>query len=218
MIFEQTLFPLLASAGCSVFLTHGIVRWRNAKSRTSIFAQDSNPEEVGFSALSSLFSRAPIDLGHGKTELRPTWGIRLLAPLVALVFLIFMDFSEFWRSLGLESTTSQFAVYVGFGLVLGYSWFMMLFVQRIVYDDHYIVCHGVDLRPQSRRLSDLVDIRVHEKRPALVLSFSEQPTLYVPKFVSHRETFIRDMEEISANNINNGAVHPLPRWQEHIGF
>lgn len=218
MTFEHSLFPFLASIGGAVLVTYGIARWRSSKSATSVFAQDTSLEDVGLSALSSLFSTAPTELGNGRKELRPTWGIRLIAPLVALAVLIFTDLSPLWNSLGIQSATAHLALVCLFGLVLGYSWAMLLFVQRVVYDDHYIMSHGIDLRSQTRRLSDLTGFRVHERRPALVLTFAEQAPLYIPKFLSHREVLIQRLEEISANNLNNGAVPPLPRWRDHAGI
>lgn len=218
MTFEQSLFPFLISLGAAALGAYGITRWRNTKGATSVFAQDSSLEDVGLSALSSLFSTAPTDLGKGRKELRPTWGIRLIAPVVALVFLIFTDLSPFWQSFGVQSETAHLVINCVIGAALGYSWFMLLFVQRIVFDDHYIMSYGIDLRSQSRRLSDLTGIRVHEQRPALVLTFAQQPPLYIPKFLSHRETLIQRLEEISADNLNNGAVPSLPRLRDQVGF
>ncbi len=83
MTFEQSLFPFLISIGAAVLVTYGITRWRNAKDATSVFAQDSSLEDVALSALSSLFSKAPTDLGNGRTELSPTWGFRRSAPMGA---------------------------------------------------------------------------------------------------------------------------------------
>ena len=120
MTFEQSLFPFLASIGGAVLVTYGITRWRNSKSATSVFAQDSSLEDVGLSALSSLFSRAPKDFGNGRKELRPTWGIRLIAPVVALVFLIFTDLSPFWQSFGIHSAAAHLAITCLIGAALGY--------------------------------------------------------------------------------------------------
>ena len=214
MIFEQTIFPLLASIGTSVFVAHGIVRWRNAGSRNSDPGQSERAEDHRLSSLSSLFHKAPLDLGHGRTEHRPMWGVRLVAPLVALVLLAITDIFLFWNALGIQSPALQSGLLVGLALVLGYVWFVLLFVQRVVYDETRIMKYGFDLREHTRELRALTEIQVPDWRAKLVLGFSEQKALNVPKFLSHREAFILAMENLAQNNMNNGAVPPLPGWQQ----
>ncbi|SHJ95327.1 hypothetical protein SAMN05444000_1164 [Shimia gijangensis] len=220
MIIEQSLFPLLASVGCSVFLTHGIVRWRNAREGSTNLApefsfQDTG-QDTGLSALASLFSNAPIDLGHGRTELRPAWSLRLLAPLVAFFILAITDLSPIWNALGLHSTMVHLCIYTGVGMVLGHIWFTLLFVQRVVFDDAYVTCQGIGLRRRTRRLDDLTGVHWPNRRAASVLTFAEQEDLHIPRFLSHQDFFVKVMEDIAETNMNNGAIHPLPRWQERL--
>lgn len=216
MIFEQTIFPLLASIGTSVFIAHSIVRWRSARNRNLNSAQSGHFEDLRLSSLSSLFSNAPVDLGHGRTEHRPTWGVRLLAPLVALVLLALADISLFWNVLGIQSPPLQSGLLVGLALVLGYVWFVLLFVQRVVYDESNIMRYGFDLSTQTRELRELTGVQVSDWHPNLVLGFSGQSALNVPKFLSHREAFILAMENFAQSNMNNGVVHPLTVWQKKM--
>lgn len=205
MAFEQTIFHLLASVGVGVFITHGITRWR--------CKQSNKAEDVALTAISSLFSATPTTLSRGEVELRPIWAIRLLVPLVALLILAVTDFTPLWMWLGIRSSALQFGLYVGMSMGLGGIGFMMLFVQRVVYDTHNITCHGIDLRLHTRSLNDLVGIDAHSRRTGLVLTFDGQKDLIVPKSLSHSDVLMRDIAEIVANNTNNGMVHPLPRWQ-----
>ena len=53
----------------------------------------------------------------------------------------------------------------------------------------------------------LTGIEMHPKRPALVLSFADQPHLYIPKYLSGRETFIAEMRAIAAQNAHAAPDH-----------
>lgn len=218
MYFEPAFFQFTTSIAASVFVTHAVVRWRNSKSRTSVFAQDSSLEDVGLSALSSFLAKAPVPLAHGKTELRPTWGLRLIAPMIAILFLAFTDFTPLWNSLGVNAPALRSGIIVLTGIIIGYTWFMLLFVQRVVYDSREIQSHGISLRCDQRSLQDLVDIRVHDSRPSLVLSFATQDPMYIPKFLSHREAFIAAMQEIIERNSNKGMEPAMPGWRERAGL
>lgn len=218
MSFEQSLFLALLSFAYAAITAFAVRRWRASKADTSIFAQDEDVSEIVFSALSSLFSAEPVNPGQGRVELRPTRGVRLLAPPFAIVIVALTDLGPLWSSVGLDSGGLPDPVQGGIVALFGYSWFMMLFVQRVIYDSAHIVCHGVALRPQTRHLWDLVDIKVHDTRPALVLTFARQPPLYVPKFLSHRETFISAMKAIAQDNARFGLRPRETRVQDRLGF
>lgn len=215
---DQLMTYVVLSLVASAFVYIGIRRWKNAKGATSIYAQDDSFEDIGMSFISSLFNTTPVKFGDGRIELRPPVGLILIAPLIALVFTTYTDFEPLWGSLGIAPGWIRDIIYYGLAAVFCYTWFMLLFVQKVIYSDTQITCHGVDLRPQTRDLSDLVDICVHEKRPALVLTFERQKPLYIPKFLSHRAQFISTMEKIAAQNTGDGMIARPSTWQNRMGF
>ncbi|WP_162932922.1 hypothetical protein [Roseovarius sp. EL26] len=202
----------------SVAVYIGIRCWRSTKGNTSIYAQDDRLEDVGLSFISSLFGTAPMKLGDGRIELRPPMGLSLIAPVIAIAFMTYTNFDPLWDSIGMTSGWFRAVIYYGLIAVFCYTWFMLLFVQKVIYSDQQIICHGVDLRTQTRDLGDLVSIRVHENRPALVLTFERQQPLYIPKFLSHRTQFISAMEKIANQNTRNGMIAQAPTWKNHMGF
>ncbi|SDX89189.1 hypothetical protein SAMN05444358_11456 [Ruegeria halocynthiae] len=176
MSHDDLMTPALLSLGVRIFISWGLTRWRNSKGRTSIFANDQSLEDVGLSFISSLFNSFSPNRVDGITELRPPWGLRDLAPVIALVLLLTTELSPLWESVGIHDPVIHKAALIALCLIFGYSWFILLFVQKVVYDGSFIECYGVDATKQERKLSDLVDIRVHDKRPALVLTFAQQKT------------------------------------------
>lgn len=195
LVFIYTIGGVLAS----LFVTISFRRWRKSKGKTSIFAQDDSFEDVGLSLLSALFpSRTATE--DFRTVLRPPWGLRLGAPVFAAVILIYVDFAPLVESLGWATPEHAKLFKAITGVFLTYSAFMLLFFQRIAYDKREIRSYGMDLRPQTRDLSGLISIEMHPSRPALVLTFADQPHLYIPKFLSQREQFITEMEEVVAQN------------------
>ncbi|SLN72359.1 hypothetical protein ROA7450_04035 [Roseovarius albus] len=218
MSHDQQITYAILSLVAVATMCIGIRCWRNAKGATSIYAQDERFEDIGMTLLSSLFQTAPVKLGDGRIELRPPMGLILIAPFLALVFTTYTDFGPLWESLGIASGWIRDVIYYGLAAVFCYSWFMLLFVQKVIYSDKQITCHGVDLRSQTRDLDDLVGIRVHEKRPALVLTFERQKPLYIPKFLSHRAQFVSAMEKIAAQNTRDGMVARPTSRQNRMGF
>lgn len=186
--------------------------WRRSTGKSSIFAQDDSLEEVGLSALSAAFPSRPTTEDF-KSVLRPPWGLRLGAPIIGAIFLIYLDLEPVLESLGWAEPFHAVVAKVATGLVLAYSAFMVLFVRRIVYDSREIRCHGLDLRAQMRKISELRSITLHPKRPALVLSFVDQPHLYIPKFLGQRAQSIAEMEAFAANN-----AHPPEAGRPALRF
>jgi hypothetical protein len=216
MTHDQTFLLVLESIAISGVVMIALRVWRRSKGKTSIFAQDESLEEVSLSAVSAAFPSRPTTEDF-KTVLRPPWGLRLGAPIIGAVFLIYVDLGPVVESLGWAEPVHAFAAKVITGVALAYSAFMVLFVQRVVYDRHEIRCHGIDLRPQTRDLSGLRSITLHTKRPALVLTFVDQPHLYIPKFLSRRAQFISDMEAIAVQNAHPAeAERPTLRYR--MGF
>jgi len=205
-----------------VFVAFGLGRWRASKGAASVFAQDGNLEQIGFSAISAALDSRSVDRIDGFKELRPTWGIRLFAPLLAIVLLVAADagpvFASLLVSLGLKNP-----VWADFAMVLiaaafAYTWVMLLFYQRVIYDEVGIESIGTNIMSETRSLKDLVDIRVHEKRPTLVLSFADQKPLYIPKFISQRAMFLSDMEALIAKNRAQGMVAAPQNLAARMGF
>ncbi len=214
---QQLIYAILILvASACVFIS--VRRWRNWKGRSSIYAQDSSFEDIGLTFISSLFNTAPVKLGDGRVEIRPPMGLCLITPVIAVVFVTYTNFEPLWESLGIAPGWIRDAIYYGLAIVFSYTWFMLLFVQKVIYSEREIVSHGTDLRTQARDLSDLIDIRVHEKRPALVLTFAGQKPLSIPKFLSHRAQFITAMQKIAEQNTSNGMTTPEPSWQNRLGF
>lgn len=201
LVFIYTVGGLLAS----LLVTISFRRWRKSKGKASIFAQDDSFEDVGLSVLSALFpSRAATE--DFRTVLRPPWGLRLGAPVLAAVFLVYVDLTPLVESLSWATPEHGQLFKAITGVFLAYSTIMLLFFQRIVYDKREIRSYGMDLRPQTRDLSGLIRIEVHPSRPALVMTFDDQPHLYIPKFLSQRDQFIREMNEVIARN----GLHARP--------
>lgn len=218
MSHDELMTTVLLSFGVGIFISWGLTRWRNSKGRTSVFANDESLEEVGMSFISSMFNSFSPNRVDGITELRPPWGLRVLAPILALALFLTTDMSPLWDSVGVHDPLIRKGALIALCLFFGYSWFMLLFVQKVVYDGSFIECYGVDASKQERNLSDLVDIRVHEKRPALVLTFAQQKPLYIPKFLSHRAEFVSRMEAIAQQNRSNGLAAPALTLANRFGF
>lgn len=198
--------------------TVGLACWRNQKGRTSIFAQDAHLESVGFSLIASLFDSRSMQRIDGITEMRPPWGMRLLAPGLASFLFLTTDLSPLWHSVGINDPRVHVTFLSICCALTGYSWFMLLFFQKVVYDRAQIECSGVDISHQHRDLSDLVDIHVHKRRPALVLTFAHQKPLYIPKFLSGRAKFVTEMEAIAQQNLAQGLTAPAPTLASQLGF
>jgi hypothetical protein len=219
MLFHHQLTVLTLSLIAAYFVAIGVHRWTRSKGPLSIYSQDGGSlESVGLSFLSDLGGRAPRELQNGFVELRPTLGMRLGTPLVALVFMANVDFGPLLTSLGLHDSNLQLTIYTFTSLIFAYSWIMLMFFQRVIFDGDRIISLGIDLRRQDRDLSDLTDIRMHESRPALVLRFGKQAPLYLPKFLSHRDTFVTRMQAIIDDNLNNGVVPPMPKLRDRLGL
>ncbi|MEL7092674.1 MAG: hypothetical protein AAFN94_13155 [Pseudomonadota bacterium] len=184
--------------------------WRDTKGRASAFATDNSLEEVGMSAISIIGSGSYTTLDDGRTELRPTWGMRLGMPALAafVFFTIDPDLIFGWLPLlGFGPNAVHWAmVLLGWGLM--FATISLNFFQRVAYDGDTIHCEGTNLRHQTRDLSGLVDIEVHEKRPVLMLTFSDQAHLYIPKYISQREAFLADMDAIIERNLDAGQDVP----------
>lgn len=219
MLFHHQLTVLTLSLIAAYLVAIGVHRWTRSKGPLSIYSQDGGSlESVGLSFLSDLGKHAPRELPNGFVELRPTLGMRLGTPLVALVFMANVNFGPLLTSLGLHDSNLQLTIYTFTSLIFAYSWIMLMFFQRVIFDGDRIISLGIDLRRQERELSDLKDIRMHESRPALVLRFGEQAPLYLPKFLSHRDTFVTRVQAIIDDNLNNGAVPPMPKLRDRLGL
>lgn len=214
---ELMVWAVFGLAG-GVILSAALIAWRRSKGAMSVFAQDNSLEDIGFTAVSAAFDTTSINRIDGITELRPTWGIRLFAPIIALTLFLFVDLGPFFESIGLNDRRYRSWAVLFVMAVFAYTWCMLLFFQKVTYDDKFIDSAGIDVTSQTRSLKDLVGIRQHEKRPALVLTFAEQKPLYVPKFISQRAKFIADMEIIASHNRENGLAAQKPSLTEKLGF
>ncbi len=198
-MIDDTLLLTVCGIGASLLLTIAFGIWKRSKGKTSIFAQDDTLEDVGLSVLSAAFpSRATTE--DFRTVLRPPWGLRIGGPILAALMLIYVDLTPLTESLGWALPEGPRLFKLGIGAVLAYTTAMLLFVQRVAYDRREIRSYGMDPRAQTRQLSGLTGIEMHPNRPALVLSFADQPHLYIPKYLSDRETFIAEMRAIAAQN------------------
>lgn len=203
LLLFAALAPLAAVVGSIWFM-----RWRKEKGRASIFASDTSLEMIGLSAAMNVGSGEVVKCVDGRTELRPPFGTRIIGPLVAMAVLLFMDWTPLFGSVGLTDPRTQGWVIAGLFGLLGYTAFQLNFRQKVVFDDRQIESHGVQLRPQVRNLSGLVDIAVHPKREALVLTFADQPPLYLPKFLTGRDRFVAQMQQIAEDIRTEDATGP----------
>lgn len=205
-MIDDTLLLAVCGIGASVLLTIAFRLWKKSKGETSVFAQDDSLEDVGLSVLSAAFpSRATTE--DFRTVLRPPWGLRIGGPILAALMLIYVDLTPLTESVGWALPEGARILKLVIGAGLAYSTAMLLFVQRVAYDRREIRSYGIDPRPQTRQLSGLTGIEMHPKRPALVLSFADQPHLYIPKYLSDRETFIAEMRAIAAQNAHAAPDH-----------
>ncbi|MEM6760747.1 MAG: hypothetical protein AAF601_14825 [Pseudomonadota bacterium] len=194
--------------------------WRDTKGRASAFATDTSLESVGMSAISLMGGAGGTTLDDGSTELRPTWGMRLGMPALAALFFFAMDPNLLfgWVPLIGFGPNSAYWAMVLLGWMVLWTTVSLNFFQRVAYDGDTIHCEGTSMRPQTRDLAGLVDIEVHEKRPVLVLTFSDQDHLYIPKFISQRETFLADMDAIIERNLDEGQDLPEDELFKRMGF
>ena len=217
MTHDQIIGFALVSLAVAGVSSWALTRWRNKKGRASIYATDESTEEVALSFLSTLGGRAKVRR-DGMVEMRPPFGARVLVPVVAAVILIGTDLAPLLQSLGISDPTHQTWTYVGLLVLLAGFTIQMNLFQKVTYSDETITCTGVQLKPQKRTLSDLVDIAVHPKRPALVLSFADQERLYIPKFLTGREDFVAFMSTVAAENRAKGLTVPRKGFAESFGF
>lgn len=218
MDHDTTIATAIAMLLGAFALNIGLRRWRKAKGRSSVFAADASLDDIGLSAISAIDTEPEAEPADGAMVLRPALGIRILAPVIAGVFLYTVDIDPLLHSVGISDGGTQHWTKVILGWMLVYSVIHMNLFQKVAYSDTDIACTGVDIRTQYRDLSDLVDIAVHDKRPALVLTFANQKPLYVPKFITQRSRFISDMAQIAANNRAKGMTPPASTLATRLGF
>ena len=215
---ENTILAAFGMLMAAAVLTPFHYRWRNAKGKAGIHATDESLEEVGLSAIMNLGTGQARPGVDGRLILRPPFGTRILGPLLAAGVLIFFDMNLLFEVVGLTSTDLQALARAVLWALLAYTVFMLNIRQRIIVDGDMLTCRGVQLSTQTRDLSGLVDIRVHPKRPALVLTFADQPRLYIPKFLTGRDTFVPLMEEIAAGNRALGLRAAPEGFMARAGF
>lgn len=218
MELNEALGWMLISLGTAVLTAVLVSMWAKSKGRTSIFASDKGLEEVALSLIWGAGSTPPAKRDDGFIELRPTMGVRLGAPVIGAFVVCVTDLSPLLELFGLYEPSQQWWGYAAIWVLLAFTAVQLNFVQRVTYRDDYIACIGVDPRPQVRDLSELVDISVHPKRPALVLTFARELPLYIPKFISHREAFLAEMERIAAENRARGQTARPGGLAERFGF
>jgi len=177
-----------------------VVPWARRQGATSLFAQDDSFEDVALSLISLIGDDGGRKLIDGRRELRPPFGYRAIVPAILLGFVLGYDFRGIMTVIGLTDPQSQTYAIWAFWALFIYTVFELNVRQRVIYDETLITCWGVDLRRQERDLRDLVDIRMHEKRPALALTFANEKTLYVPKVLTGRDQFVSDMQRIAEAN------------------
>lgn len=201
-----------------VFGLFVIVPWAKSKGAKSVFAHDDSLEDVGITLVSMIGDDGGKQLVDGRRELRPPFGYRALAPAILLGFLLGYDYREIMTLMGIVDPQHQNYAIWAFWALFAYTIFELNFRQRVIYDRNEISCWGVDLRRQDRDLGQLVDISMHENRPALVLIFADGKRFYVPKHLTGRARFIEDMEKIAAENLRNGAEVPSQGFFARQGF
>lgn len=202
----------------SAVLTPLFFKWRNKKGKASIYAADTSFEDVGMSTIMSVGSGAARPDINGRLILRPPFGTRILGPLVAAAILAFFDFGPALASVGLADPNYQRWLGYAMWALLAYTVVVLNLRQRVVVDGETLSCTGVQLSPQTRDLTGLVNITVHPKRPALVLTFAGQPRLYIPKHLTGRSTFVPLMEEIAARNRAAGLSAKPEGLMARAGF
>ena len=216
---HDTLIGYVILSFCGTALLSWLLTlWRDSKRKTSIHAADTSLDDVALSALSSIgFGKGRLRK-DGMMELRPPIGLRIIAPAIATVFLLKTDFSPLLESFGLRDPGLQSWAVTGLLVILGLAVLQLNFAQSLAYDQTRIECKGVQMKPQTRDLSGLVDIAVHPKRPALVLTFADQERLYVPKFLNGRAGFVGSMRVIAAENRSRGLEAPRQGLLAQMGF
>lgn len=215
---ENTILLAFGSLIAVALFSVVMARWRNAKGKTSIYAADSSLEEVGLSALMAMDSgKAKVGI-DGRLIMRPSFGTRVIGPVIAAIILAGFDFTPFLTGSFLEDPKLQRWAYILLWGLLTYTGVILNFRQRVVLDGHSITCIGVQMTRQERDLTGLVGIDVHPKRPALVLTFADQPRLYVPNHLSGRDTFVVLMEEIASGNRAAGMNVPPTGFMARAGF
>jgi len=215
---DPKIIAALLSLVSTIVVTLGLLRWRKSKGRASVFAADTSLEDIGLSAISALGDTHSPTRTDGYTELHPTWGSRVFGPAIAFVVLLNIQATQLFEALGIADDMMQFWIICALFLLLAYATIQLNVFQRVVYNDTAIACVGVDVRRHDRSLSDLVDVKVHDKRPALVLTFVDQPTLYIPKFISQRARFVSDMEAVITINQTRGLIAPPEGLAARMGL
>lgn len=195
-----------------------IAAWARTKGKDSIFAQDTSLEDVGVTLVSEIGANRGRDFLDGRRELRPPFGTRAIAPFVLLIMLIGYGPRELMSLAGLTDPTYQTYAILAFWVLFAYTLFELNVRQRVIYGHGQISVWGVNLRRQDRDLSELVAIEVHEKRPALVLTFADGSRLYAPKHLNGRARFLREMKAIIADNQSRGLRRPAQGQAARLGF
>ena len=217
MSFLQNVLFLALTLSISWLATYGVTRF--LKNRDPGPALDAPDCAAGLVAgLRDLVRPQPTECAPGVFQSRPSLGMRLVAPLCALLFLVLTDMAPVLGAAGLGGLGLGLFLKTAICLAFGYTWYMLLFQQRVVWGHGHITAYGLGLTWQCRRLEGLTDIRPHTSKPVLVLSFDDQAPLHIPKYLAHRTRFLQDMQDVVHDNANNGAIVPWTQLRAQMGM
>ena len=176
--------------------------WVRSKGKTSVHAADETMDDIATSWIASKLDTGSQKIFGGAETLRPTWGASLFIPMLGLILVSAIDVQSYdlqrWNISEAEITfSSQFVYVIQVAALVGLPIYCLhaLFVQRVVVEGTSITSHGFSLRPQERDLRNLSHVEVHGRRKLLKLSFRNERPIYVPHYLSSRETFLTALNE-----------------------
>ncbi|SFM59695.1 hypothetical protein [Shimia aestuarii] len=208
MSFLQNILFLALTLSLSWFVTFAVARILHRRDPGPVLSLNRECDSGIVAGLRDLLRAQPTECEPGVFQSRPSIGMRVIAPLCALLFLALTDMTPVLNATGVEALGLGTIVKTVICLGFGYLWYMLLFQQRVAWGHGYITAYGLNLTWQCRRLEGLTDIKPQASKPVLVMSFEDQAPLCIPKYLAHRTRFLQDMQEIAHDNANNGAIVP----------
>ena len=190
---EIFISPVFTTIICSLLLVfaNGM---KPPKGELSLFSNSKAKTKKGRTILVHSFNRAKPRNANTAIELRPRWGFSVFTPLLAYLGLTSVSWGDIWAFIGVSDEKIITLFTIGALLPLAYIWIWQTFLHKVVYDANSIMVADDMFRKHERNLSELEAIEIHSRRPVFELFFTDGKKLEVASNISHRASFVADME------------------------
>ena len=144
MSFLQNILFLALTLSLSWFVTFAVARILHRRDPGPVLSLNRECDSGIVAGLRDLLRAQPTECEPGVFQSRPSIGMRVIAPLCALLFLALTDMTPVLNATGVEALGLGTIVKTVICLGFGYLWYMLLFQQRLdVYKTSQLVLHLV---------------------------------------------------------------------------